>query len=272
MVAIPSQTLNAWTKRSLSHFLFPLCWLFLGVASFRFSHVHCSFLFCFLSLLFLALKGFLKNSPLFPSHFFSLLPSFLYFFPSFPHCYLAFPSSYFMFRCFVLLLLVPSLALHFALAYSFTFWPIVTYSIYPASPCYCLLYPSYLALLLPTLSLTFYFACSLLHTSPYYCLLLPSRFALPLHVPSIALCLATYLFPLISFCYVNLRYCCYSLPLVLLFTPSCFTLLLVWCELVLPCSSMFCKLRNLEQTWSFKLFHLDKFSFCLVLFFSSLSF
>jgi len=154
-----------------------------------------------------------------------------------------------------MLLLVPSLALHFALAYSFTFWPIVTFSIHHTLPCYYLFYPSYLALLLPTSSLMFYSTCSLLCTSPYYCLLLPSHFALPLHAPSFALCLATYLFLRISFYYFNLKCCCCSLPLVdLLLDCSRFTLLPTYYELVLPHSFMFCKLRNLEQTWNFKLF------------------
>jgi hypothetical protein len=149
----------------------------------------------------------------------------------------------------------------------------VTYSIYHTLSCYYLFYPSYLALLLPTLSLMFYSTSSLLCTSLYYYLLLPSHFALLLHAPSFALCLATYLFLCISFYYFNLKCYCHSLPLVaLLLDCSRFTLLLTYYELVFFHFFVFCKLKNLEQTWSFKLFQLGKFSFSLILFFFSLSF
>lgn len=150
------------------------------------------------------------------------LRSFLLFFsplfPSFPRCYLALPSLHFMFHCFVLLLLVPSLGLHFALAYSFTFWPIVTYSICHTSPCYCLFYPSYLALLLPTSSLAFYSACSLLRTSPYYCLLLPSHFTFLLPPPSLTLCPTVACYLLVPSHFVPL---CQP-KILLLLTPPCF--------------------------------------------------
>lgn len=128
--------------------------------------------------------------------------------------------------------------------------------------------------------LTFYSACSLLRTSPYYCLCLlpPLHFTLLLPPPSLTLCptIACSLLRTLP-CYLHVpshfvllfqpKYCCRSLPLVLLLIPSHFTLLLAWCELVFPCFSMFCNLRNLEQTWSFKLFQLGKFSFNLILLF-----
>lgn len=128
--------------------------------------------------------------------------------------------------------------------------------------------------------LTFYSACSLLRTSPYYCLCLlpPLHFTLLLPLPSLTLCptIACSLLHTLP-CYLHVpshfvllfqpKYCCCSLPLVLLLIPSRFTLLLAWCELVFPWFSMLCKLRNLEQTWSFKLFQLGKFSFNLILFF-----
>jgi hypothetical protein len=139
---------------------------------------------------------------------------------------------------------------------------------------YCyLLHLSHFALLLSVLSFllgpttTYFLPNVLLYSLP------PLHFTLLQPLPSFTFCLATYLFLCISFYYFNLKCCCHSLHLVaLLLDCSHFTLLLTYYELVLPHSFKFCKLRNLEQTWSFKLFQLGKFSFNLILFFFSLSF
>jgi len=165
-------------KRELESFSFPLVLVV----------YFCCKLLIFLCLLFILVLFSLPSLSCSERFLNFFLLSFLllsFFFPSFlPFSLFLLPFLFFAWRlllhisCFVMLLLVPSLVLHFALTYSFTFWPIVTYSICHTLPCYYLFYPSYLALLLPTSSLMFYSTRSLLCTSPYYSLFLPSHFAL----------------------------------------------------------------------------------------------
>jgi hypothetical protein len=250
----------------LSCFSFFLRWFSLCVASFQFSCVHWSFLFCSFSLLFFAHKFFFPS--LLPS-FFVFLSSFRFsLFPSFPHYCLAVIFLCFVFHCFTLLLHIPS----------FTFHLVATYSIFRTLPYNCLLPPSCFTLILLDASLTFHLATIyslmfhllLLAFSHFaYCyLFLLLHFTQLLFTPSFVLHLATTcsflhiftLLPTYSLLHVSPYY--YMLPplhfTLPLPTPSfvhyptttCFFLSVLLCYLPTPSHFIMLFLSQMLMLWS----------------------